>query len=109
MSYLDEVIGKIKKQYPYLESEFGVKKIGLFGSVAKRTENKNSDIDLIVEFNRPIGLKFVLLADYMEKIFNRKVDILTKEGIRNIRVKNVSRDIEKDIIYVSTVRRGSNR
>ena len=100
MSYRDEIIEKIKSQYPYLSSEFGVKRIGLFGSVAKQSEDKDSDIDIIIEFDRPIGFKFMLLADYMEKLFNRKVDILTKEGIRNIRVKKVSMNIEKDIIYV---------
>ncbi len=100
MSNLDEVIRKIKSQYPYLSSEFGIKRIGIFGSVAKQSEREESDIDLIVEFDRPIGLKFMSLAEYMEKLFGRKVDILTKDGIRNIRVKRVSTDIEKDIIYV---------
>ncbi len=100
MCNLDEVIRKIKSQYPYLSSEFGIKRIGIFGSVAKQSEREESDIDLIVEFDRPIGLKFMSLAEYMEKLFGRKVDILTKDGIRNIRVKRVSTDIEKDIIYV---------
>ena len=100
MSYLDEVIRKIKSQYPYLSSEFGIKRIGVFGSVARKADRDQSDIDLVVEFERPIGLKFMSLAEYMEKLFGRKVDILTKDGIRNIRVKRVSTDIEKDIIYV---------
>ncbi len=100
MSYLDEVIGKIKSQYPYLSSEFGIKRIGVFGSVAKQKEKDKSDIDLVVEFDRPIGLKFIRLAEYLEKLFGRKVDILTKDGMHNIRVKRVSTDIEKDIIYV---------
>ncbi len=100
MSYRDEIIGKLKSQYPYLSSEFGIKRIGIFGSVAKQTEKEESDIDLIVEFDRSIGLKFMSLAEYMENLFGRKVDILTKDGIRNIRVKRVSTDIEKDIIYV---------
>ena len=100
MSYLDEVIEKLKLQYPYLSSEFGIKRIGIFGSIAKRDETNESDIDLVVEFNRPIGLKFMRLADYLEKLLGRKVDILTKEGINNIRVKRVAIDIEKDIIYV---------
>ena len=100
MSCLDEVIMKLKLQYPYLSSEFGVKRIGVFGSIAKQEERKESDIDMVIEFDRPIGLKFIALAEYMENLFGRKVDILTKDGIRNIRVKSVSTDIEKDIIYV---------
>ncbi len=100
MSYLDEIIEKLKSQYPYLSSEFGIKRIGVFGSVVKQSEREESDIDLIVEFDRPIGLQFMSLAEYMEKLFGRKVVILTKDGIRNIRVKRIATDIEKDIIYV---------
>ena len=100
MSYLDKIIEKLNAQYPYLSSEFGIKRIGIFGSVAKQTEKRESDIDLVVEFDKPIGLKFISLIEYMEKLFGRKVDILTKDGIRNIRVKRVSMDIERDIIYV---------
>ncbi len=100
MSYLDEIIEKLRSQYPYLSSEFGIKRIGVFGSVVKQSEREESDIDLIVEFDRPIGLQFMSLAEYMEKLFGRKVDILTKDGIRNIRVKRIATDIEKDIIYV---------
>ena len=100
MSYLDEVIEKIKLHYPYLSSEFGIKRIGVFGSIAKKTEGEESDIDLIVEFERPIGLKFMRLVEYLEELLGRKVDVLTKDGVQSIRVKRVSEEIEKDIIYV---------
>ncbi len=100
MSELDKVIEKIKSNYPYLASEFGIKRIGIFGSVAKQLDSDKSDIDLIVELERPIGLKFIDLAEYMEKLFGKKVDILTKDGVRNIRVKRVLEEIKKDIIYV---------
>jgi predicted nucleotidyltransferase len=100
MTYREEVIEKIKKQYPYLSSKFGVQRIGLFGSIAKQMENEKSDIDILVEFDRPIGLKFMLFVEYMEKLLGRKVDVLTKEGIRNIRINKLSTNIEKDIIYV---------
>ena len=100
MSYLNEVIEKIKLHYPYLSSEFGIKRIGVFGSIAKQTEGEESDIDLIVEFERPIGLKFIRLVEYSKKLLGRKVDVLTKDGVRSIKVKRVSEEIEKDIIYV---------
>ncbi len=100
MASRDEVIDTIKKQYPYLSSQFGVKRIGLFGSVARQAETKNSDIDIVVELNRPLGLKFMYLVEYLEELLGKKVDVLTIEGIKNIRVKKVSSDIEKDIIYV---------
>lgn len=100
MAYREEIIQKIKNQFPYLSARFGVKRIGLFGSVAERMETGESDIDLIVEFDRPIGLKFISMVEYLEGIFGRKVDVLTREGLRSIRIEAVSSDIKKNIIYV---------
>jgi len=100
MESRDEIIKKIKEQYSYLSQQYGIRRIGIFGSVAMDTAGQDSDIDIVVEFDRPIGLKFMELIEYMEKLFGKKVDVLTKDGIKNIRVKNVSREIEKNIIYV---------
>lgn len=100
MSYRAEVMEKIKAQYPYLSKEFGVKRIGLFGSVARQEENPESDIDIVVEFSKPVGLRFVSFVEYMENLFGEKVDVLTKDGIKNIRIKSVSSEIEREITYV---------
>ncbi len=100
MEYRTEIINKIKDQYPYLSREYGIRRIGIFGSVAKDSAGPDSDVDIVVEFDRPIGLKFMEFVEYMENFLGKKVDVLTKDGIKNIRVKNVSIDIEKNIIYV---------
>jgi len=39
------------------------------------------------------------LIDYLEKLFDRKVDVLTSEGVKNIRVKKVAEDIKRNLIY----------
>ena len=90
----------IKKEYPYLSREFGVEKIGIFGSVAKETEREVSDIDIVVKLRKPIGLKFIELVEYLETLFNTKVDVLTQEGINNIRIKEIADDIKRNIVYV---------
>ena len=100
MESRDEIIKKIKGQYSYLSQQYGIRRIGIFGSVAMDTAGQDSDIDIVVEFDRPIGLKFIEFIEYMEKLFGKKVDVLTKDGIKNIRVKDVSTEIEKNIIYV---------
>ena len=100
MTYRDEIMEKIREQYPYLSSHFNVQRIGIFGSVARQSQTEKSDIDIMVEFRQPIGLKFISLVEFLEKLFARKVDVLTKEGIENIRVKKVSSRIKKEIIYV---------
>jgi len=90
----------LKEQLSYLSTEFGVEKIGVFGSVAKGIETKDSDIDIVVELKRPIGLKFIELVEYLEKLFNKKVDVLTGDGIENIRIGEIAEDIKRSIIYV---------
>jgi len=90
----------IRKYYNVLATEYGVSKIGIFGSVAKGTMTKDSDLDIFVEFNRPIGFKFIRFVEYLEKLFGRKVDVLTKDGIGNIRVKDIAKNIERTLTYV---------
>ncbi len=95
-----EIIYLLKKELPYLKAIFGVKRIGLFGSFSKGIQREDSDVDIIVEFERPIGLKFVELSDHIENLIGKKVDILTPAGIKSIRIKKVAEDIKKSIVYV---------
>jgi uncharacterized protein len=96
----DEVIRLMKENYNILTTEYGVSRIGIFGSVAKGTMTEDSDLDIVVEFKRPIGFKFVRFVEYLERLFGRKVDVITKDGIENIRIKEVARNIERNLIYV---------
>jgi len=96
----EEIIALLRQHYAYLAAEYGIKRIGLFGSYAQGEPSEASDIDLIVEFERPIGFRFVELAEYLEKVLGREVDLLTPTGIRGIRLPWVAADIERSIIYV---------
>ncbi len=96
----EKILQALKKEMPYFAREYGVKKIGVFGSFAKGIQTEKSDIDVFIEFDQPIGLKFMELADYLENLFGKKTDILTPAGIKSIRLKHVARDIEENIIYV---------
>ncbi len=96
----NEITILLKKELPNLKTAFGVKRIGIFGSYSKGVQKEDSDVDIIVEFEKPIGLKFIELSDYIEKALGKKVDILTPAGIKSIRVKEVAEDIRKSIEYV---------
>ena len=95
----EKVINILRKELPYFVSEYGVKKIGLFGSYAKWAPAEGSDIDILVEFEKPIGLRFVEFGEYLEKLLGRMVNILTPVGIKAIRVEKVARDITESIIH----------
>ncbi len=92
----------LREQYAYLASEYGIRRIGLFGSYAKDTPTEVSDIDLVVEFERPIGFRFIELSEYLERLLGGKVDILTPAGIQGIRIDYIAQDIRESIIYVQT-------
>ncbi len=94
------IIDTLQKEFPKLQSEFKVKRIGLFGSYRQNNAIEESDIDLLIEFSEPIGLKFITLCDYLENLFNKKVDVLTPEGLKSIRVKSIKDNILKTIEYV---------
>lgn len=96
----DPIVELLREHYPILAAEYGVKRIGIFGSHAKGTLQETSDVDLIVEFERPIGFRFMEFVEYLERLLNRKVDVLTPAGVQGIRVVRVARDIEESVVYV---------
>jgi predicted nucleotidyltransferase len=96
----ETIITRLREHYPYLAAEYGVKRIGLFGSYASGTPNEASDVDVVVEFQQSIGFKFVEFAEYLEALLEKKVDILTPAGIQGIRVGRVAQNIMEGIVYV---------
>jgi len=96
----EQVVELLRLRSTYLAEEFGVRRIGLFGSFAKGLSTDKSDVDLIIEFDPPIGLRFMELGDYLEEVLGRRVDILTPVGLQAIRQKTVREDITESIVYV---------
>ncbi|PSO49825.1 MAG: nucleotidyltransferase [Cyanobacteria bacterium SW_9_44_58] len=96
----EQLIKQLQKEYPHLVTEYGVKNVGIFGSYAKGIPTETSDIDLIIEFEYPIGFKFIELVEYLENVFGKKVDILTPAGIQAMRLDQVAQDITNSIVYV---------
>jgi len=60
---------------------FGVKRIGLFVSFARGEQKESSDIDVLVEFEKPTFRNFMDLSFYLEDLFGRKVDLVTFKGL----------------------------
>ncbi len=80
-------------------NRFKVKEIGLFGSFAMGKQKKNSDIDFVAEFEEPTFDNFMDLVLFLEDLFKRKVDVLTPEGVRSIRIKSIAQNIKRSVIY----------
>jgi len=79
----DEAIQIIKAHQKELDEIYGVSSLALFGSVARNEAGPTSDIDLLVEFHRPVGLfGLFALQDRMEDICQCKVDLGTKDSLK---------------------------
>jgi predicted nucleotidyltransferase len=72
----------LKSQKQYLEEHFYVTKIWMFGSFVRSEEREDSDVDLLVEFNRPVGFEFIHLKLYLESVIGRKVDLVTEDALK---------------------------
>ena len=77
------VIERLNELKPFLQKEYSVKSIGLFGSFSDNSFSDESDIDIPVEFEKPIGWKFFTLEIYLEKTFGRKIDLVTKSALKD--------------------------
>lgn len=97
MSVRNTVIETIRRIKPQLAARFHVCSIGLFGSIVRDDFSPTtSDIDIVVDFSKPIGIEFIDLADYLENHIKRKVDLVSKNGIK----ASYFKEIEREIIYV---------
>ncbi len=79
----DEAMRILSERRAELQQQFGVKSLALFGSVARDEATEISDVDLLVEFDRPTGLfGLIQLQQHLEAMLGRKVDVGTAAGLR---------------------------
>ena len=97
----DMVVESLRKNMEKIRN-FGVKRIGIFGSFARDQARDDSDIDIVVEFEKGKGTlkNFCGLVDFLEELFGREVDILTPDGIENIRIEYVKEEIKREVVYL---------
>lgn len=88
----EKIIQLLKGQKRRLK-KFGVRSISIFGSVARGKARKQSDIDLLVEFEKSVGLfEFARLKLYLEELLGKKVDLVTPEALRKELRENILRE-----------------
>jgi len=97
MKTLPEIERILRDQKPILQKKFKVREIGIFGSVVRGEQKETSDLDLLVEFEEPIGLiKYVNLQNYLSDKVGSQVDLVMKSGLK----PRISRHVLKEVIYV---------
>ncbi len=96
MKNINEIKEILQKNKVDLMMRYNLKSLALFGSFARDEATEKSDIDILVEFDKPIGLDFVLLADELEEILGVKVDLVTPNAIK----PKMFEYIKRDLLYV---------
>jgi len=82
MKTLQDIKHILEKEKTLLFKKYPIKSLGIFGSFARNEQTPISDVDLLVEFNAPIGSKFIDLADELEDCLGIKDDLVSKNGIK---------------------------
>ncbi|MDK9698871.1 MAG: nucleotidyltransferase family protein [bacterium] len=92
----DSIREVLRAHLPELQEKYRVRSIGLFGSYARGDATEDSDIDILVDFDPSIGLKFVHLAEYLEELLGRRVDLVSTRAVS----PRLRQSIEEDLLLV---------
>ena len=92
-----EILEKLRKKLPIFQEKYRVKSLGLFGSYIRGDQKKKSDIDLLVEFEEPIGLiRFITIENELSEFLGKKVDLVMKTALK----PRIRENILKEVILV---------
>jgi predicted nucleotidyltransferase len=79
----EEIKEILRNKKPFLTEKYGVKEIGIFGSYVKGEQKDESDLDILVEFGRPVGFfEFLDLEEYLGNLIGIKVEIVTRKALK---------------------------
>ena len=94
MNSIENIIQTIAESRERLRSEFGVIGIGIFGSVVRGEQDAGSDVDILVEFERPIGfVRFLRLEKRLAELLGMPVDLVTKKALKPHMGKRILQEV----------------
>lgn len=94
---IESIRRRLKKNIGLIEKEYAVKSIGLFGSYLRGEQSRKSDLDILVEFNKPIGLfKFLELEEYLSNLLEIKVDLVSKKALK----PRIGKRILEEVVFL---------
>ena len=92
----DQILSILRAKKPDLQARYPISELGLLSSYARGDNSSSSDIDILVDFNGPIGIRFIRLAHELEDLFYQKVDLISRKGIK----PRYMPFVEKNLIHV---------
>ncbi len=95
MKSLEEIKEILSEHKEEIREKYGVVILGVFGSYARGEQKETSDVDILIEIERPIGLKFFELWDELEKLLGCEVDLVREKLLREEIRSDVLREVER--------------
>jgi uncharacterized protein len=97
MNERDTILASLRRASPALARRYPIQSLAVFGSFARGDAGEASDIDILVEFNRPVSLSaFLALEEELTTLSGRKVDLISRAAFK----PNIGRNIARDLILV---------
>ena len=96
MKSLQDIKTTFENHKQHLFNDYPIKSMAIFGSYSRKDQNNVSDLDILVEFNDKIGIRFIDLAEEIENLVGFKVDLVSRNGIK----EKYYQTIKSDLIYV---------
>ncbi len=96
MKSLNDILKTLSSNKDHLVSEYGLSSIAVFGSYSTGKQTRKSDIDILVEFKKPVGVEFIDLANELEQMLEKPVDLVSRKGIK----PGYLEKIRSELIYV---------
>lgn len=96
MAALSDIKETLKSHKSRLSMKYGLNTIAIFGSYGRGQQSNDSDVDILVDFHKPVGVEFIDLADELEGILRVKVDLVSKNGVK----PEYYKQIEAELNYV---------
>ena len=96
MKTLEEIKKILAEHKEEIRKKYGVIILGLFGSYVRNEQSETSDVDILVEIEKPIGLEYFELWDYLEKLLGCEVDLVRAKLLRN----EIKDEILKNVVNV---------
>ena len=87
------LLARLKEAMPEIQERYKVRSMALFGSCARGDCKPDSDVDIVVEVDPSIGLEFVSLAEVLQDLLGRQVDLVSRRAISPRHWAHISRDL----------------
>ncbi len=82
MTKKQKLISDLTLLLPILQKKYFVASLGVFGSYVHSQQTSQSDVDLLVNFSRPVGFEFFELKDFLETKLNKRIDLVTQKALK---------------------------